>query len=391
MKIDKLNASHWIYLLRSAVNVLVARSLRPWQRRPEKPVVLLYGHKLNGNLLAIYRAHRLRAGSDLQIAFLTMDPGYHASLTAQGYESRCLLDLRSIRLLASASAIVSDHGLHTLEFLLGVKNLRFFDVWHGIPFKGFDAEDFRIQHRYNQTWVASDLVRKLYVERFGFDEERVVITGYARTDQLVQRPDTLDAIRTSLGIPKGRKAVLFAPTWAQDDKGRNIFPFGAEEAQFLGALSAIAAEHGAVILLRSHLNTGEAAATTYPHVMQLPSARYPDAEAILQVSDCLVCDWSSIAFDYLLLDRPAIFLDVPPPFRKGFSLGPEYRYGAVVSDMETLQVQLRAALQSPDHYWQQHGQNHQKIKREIYGAHADGKAAERCLAQLAAATREFSR
>ena len=28
----------------------------------------------------------------------------------------------------------------------------------------------------------------------------------------------------------------------------------------------------------------------------------------------------SIAFDYLLLDRPTLFLDIPAPFKKGFSL-----------------------------------------------------------------------
>ena len=70
-------------------------------------------------------------------------------------------------------------------------DLAFFDVWHGIPFKGFDAEDFRVQRHYDETWVASPLLRDLYVDRFSFEPERVVPTGYARTDRLVRRDDDL--------------------------------------------------------------------------------------------------------------------------------------------------------------------------------------------------------
>ena len=73
------------------------------------------------------------------------------------------------RLLASANAIVSDHGLHAMQPLLSLSNLKFFDVWHGIPFKGFDADDFRVQHRYDETSVASPLLAELYVTRFRFD------------------------------------------------------------------------------------------------------------------------------------------------------------------------------------------------------------------------------
>ncbi len=393
MKIDKRKASHWFYLLLFGFNVLVAKALRRWMRRPSKPLVLLYGHKLNGNLLAIYRAHRAMAGSEIQLVFLTMDPVYHHSLIRQGHESCCVLHPSSIRLMANASAIVSDHGLHVMEFLLGSRGLRFFDVWHGIPFKGFCAEDFRIQRQYDETWVASELHRRLYISRFGFADDRVIVTGYARTDQLVSHSHSqaADSQRESLGIPNGRKTILFAPTWAQDDKGRNIFPFGASEGDFLGAMSVFADAHNAVILLRSHLNTGEAATATYPHVIALPGSLYPDAEAILLVSDMLICDWSSIAFDYLLLDRPTLFLDVPAPFRRGFSLGPEYRYGALVRDMNDLMEQLREALLNPADYWKVHGPRHRAIKQEIYENQADGRAAQRCVMRLITAIRESSR
>ena len=59
----------------------------------------------------------------------------------------------SIPVLARAGALVTDHGLHCLSLLVRLGGLPAYDVWHGIPFKGFDADDFRAQHRYRECWL----------------------------------------------------------------------------------------------------------------------------------------------------------------------------------------------------------------------------------------------
>ena len=50
---------------------------------------------------------------------------------------------------------------------------------------------------------------------------------------------------------------------------------------------------------------------------------------------------SSIAFDFLLLERPTIFLDVEAPFAKGLSLDASHRLSELAEDALTT---LRAAL-----------------------------------------------
>ena len=385
MKIDKRNPKHWLLLAGFGLQAVLGLALRPLLR--SRGTIVLYGHKLNGNLLALHRHLQAHPGMGLHPVYLSMDRDCLRELRAQGIDGRWACSPACAALLARAEALVSDHGLHALGPWRGAYQwlgLRFFDVWHGIPFKGFDADDFRLQHRYDETWVASDLCRELYVERFGFDPARVRATGYARTDRLVLRLDDQAALRESLGIPRGRKTILFAPTWAQDDRGRSIFPFDCDEGAFMGALSAFAAAHDATVLLRSHLNTGDASAGEYPGVVALPGTRFPDTEAILLASDVLVCDWSSIAFDFLLLQRPTVFLDVPPPFRKGFSLGPEYRFGAIVGDLPGLMRQLETCVQEPEAYWRVHAGTHQSIRHEVYGDKADGHSAARCVARLQA-------
>lgn len=389
MKIDKARPSHWLWLSMFALQALFGLGLRVLGVRSRRASVILYGHKLNGNLLALYRAMVTeQAKTPFRPVFLSMDRRYCRELKADGVEARWACSISGAWLLATSSALVSDHGLHALQPLHSAYRrlgLRFFDVWHGIPFKGFDADDFRLQHRYDEVWVASDLCRQMYVEKFGFDPSHVVVTGYPRTDRLVHPVDAQCVHRAALGLPLEGKLILFAPTWAQDAAGRNLYPFGCDGGMFLDALATAARRHGAGVILRTHLNSGDITWQGHENVHALPGSQYPDAEAILLASDMLVCDWSSIAFDFLLLDRPTFFLDVPAPFRKGFSLGPEYRFGAVVGDLQSLVDSLERALSTPDMYWDTHASRHASIREQVYGASADWNASARCLAQLRAA------
>jgi CDP-glycerol glycerophosphotransferase len=380
MKIDKSNYRHWLYLAIFTVNVCFALVLRALCGG-NKNKVILYGHKLNGNLKAI-QDHALTLDGGPELLFLTMDPGYYRTLKTQGRPVLSGLNPLHMFSLASAYALISDHGLHSLSLLLKFSDMKFVDVWHGIPFKGFDAEDFRVQHQYDEVWVPSGRLRDLYVTRFGFSPDIVHVTGYARTDELVVPRLTREHVVQRLGIPTDGKVVLFAPTWQQDDSQRSIFPFGLEESAFLHRINEFCETHGAVCILRKHLNVRGSEQAEYPRVFFRSYEDFPEAEEVLIASDVLVCDWSSIAFDYLLLDRPTLFLDVPPPFRKGFSLDASYRFGKIVDGMDDLLVALQAVLSAPEDYWRDFGLNHQKVRQEIYERLADGCVAGRCYERL---------
>lgn len=386
MKINKRNPGHWLALLAFCGMATLGWLRRAIMPRPDR-LVVLYGHKLNGNLLALQRYMLANPYSNLHPVFLSMDRAYLRELRTQGIDCCWACGPACAGLLARAEALVSDHGLHMLgpwRAAYRRLGLRFFDAWHGIPFKGFDADDFRVQHQYDETWVASESQKHLWSGKFGFDPARVIATGYARTDRLAAPSEDVGALRDSFGIPRSGKVILFAPTWVQDDHGRSIYPFGRSEREFLGALSEFGRHHGATVLLRSHMNSGHVTGSGYPGIVALPGTRFPDSEAILLASDVLICDWSSIAFDFLLLQRPTLFLDVPPPFRKGFSLGPEYRFGAIVRDMPELMRQLDICVREPEAYWRVHAGTHQSVRHEVYGETADGHSAARCVGRLQA-------
>jgi CDP-glycerol glycerophosphotransferase len=386
MKFDRYSPRHWLYLLVFGLNVACAMALRPLLHRRASGRVLLYGHKLSGNLLAIHDWTMRSRSERLRLAFLTMDPTYHRQLQQRGVSSVLAISPSAIRWLSTADAVVSDHGLHAMQPMLGKTSMKFFDVWHGIPFKGFDADDFRVQHRYDETWVASPMLASMYECKFGFPVDRVKVTGYARTDRLVlERDIDRTKIARRLGLPDSAgKVVLFAPTWKQDDQARSLFPFSGDANAFCAALSGLAERLGATIVFRTHLNSGLSGsiADAWPRLVSLPYALYPDTEEILLASDILVCDWSSIAFDFLLLDRPTVFLDVEAPFAKGLSLDASYRFGSLARNIDEMLALLERYLREPSRYDEEFGKRSAEVKRLIYGTFADGKSAERCVVRL---------
>lgn len=365
------------------LNVVAAALLRPFVRWQENRHVLLYGHKLNSNLKGIYDYSRRQGVNDMTLYFLTMDPVYYRELQTAGEQALLALNPWNIMKIARCSVIVSDHGLHALVILLKLSSIRFVDVWHGIPFKGFDAEDFRIQQQYAEIWLTSGLLKDLYVTKFGFDRAILHTTGYARTDVLINKAADCEAVRKRLGIADpGKKIILFAPTWQQDEKNRSIYPFNTEAGVFLGAIERMCDSLSVVCVFRTHLNTGAETGHGYRNIYFAPHAVFPDTEEILLAGDMLVCDWSSIAFDYLLLDRPTVFLDVPAPFSKGFSLDAGYRFGKIAGDLEEMLSSLELYVKEPGTYWSEYGGQCEAIKRELYDANADGNASGRCYERL---------
>lgn len=363
-------------------SVLVVIS-RPFAKKRSKYLIVLYGHKLSGNLKALYQEVLTKNRPDFDIYFLTLDPDYGKQLRQSGISALACNKLTDMLKLRDASVIVTDHGLHGLIILLKLTSIKFVDVWHGIPFKGFDKHDFKVQHQYDAVLVSSEKLKQIYVRKFGFEKSRVFITGYGRTDLIFRASKNISSTKTLFNIPDdGRKILLYAPTWRQDDKKRNIYPFGLSEKTFIDSLKKICIANNAIAIIRMHLNSDSSHQELPDPLYIRTQSFYPDTESLLAISDILLCDWSSIAFDYLVLDRPTIFLDVPPPFLKGFTLGPEYRFGKVVNNMGDLEYYLNIYAQSPEQYTTEFGSYHAGIKREIYDLNLDQRSSNRYIESI---------
>lgn len=377
MKVDRNNPRHWIILFTSAILLIFAL---PWRLIPnrKKKIVILYGHKLNGNLLPFYELNDKK----LEFFYMSLDREYLESLHGR---PRILngIKYKDLIMLARADVMITDHGLHHFAMLKKLTACRFIDVWHGIPYKGFGLKNFPSIRDYDQVWVSSESMKKMYVEKFGFDEKIVQPVGYARVERLMNLDNTTsqEMIRKKYGLEK-KKTILIAPTWKQDDNGRSIIPFGLELREFIDTIAG--ADRDLQVIFRAHLNVKDMKEIedVAPNIKIMPYAQYPVGEDFLAITDVLISDWSSIVFDFMPLNRPVIYLGVPAPFKQGFSLGPEYRFGEVVSDKNQLANAVRYAATDPRSYQKQYDEVINKTYQVAYGNTLDGSVIRRSLENI---------
>ena len=77
MKFDKYNLSHYFIFLFSILLLLIALPTKLFQNQKSEKAVVLYGHKLYGNLKSIY-LKKLEINSE--VFFLTLDKKYYLKL-----------------------------------------------------------------------------------------------------------------------------------------------------------------------------------------------------------------------------------------------------------------------------------------------------------------------
>jgi len=312
-----------------------------------------------------------------------MFPSYQRSLQAEGLDVLTSCNLIDCLRLASATAVVTDHGSHFLFSAFRNTKIGFFDVWHGIPYKGWDGTSFGEQKYYNEVWVSSEYFIDTYKKKYEFSNP-IVATGYARTDPLINGQYTKPKLLNKYQLPtKHKSLILVAPTWKQDSSNRSIIPFGESLVSFFGHLDNIGKVTNSLIIFRAHLNSGDTInMSRYHNVVVMPYAKYPIAEEFVGAADLVVSDWSSIVFDFMVLKRPVVFLDVEAPFEKGFTLDGSYRFGPVVNSMRDLTDQVVKYVGHPEKYLKDFKKVYNKTYQVAYGKLADGKSTERYFERL---------
>ncbi|MBP9667447.1 CDP-glycerol glycerophosphotransferase family protein [Candidatus Saccharibacteria bacterium] len=395
MKIDKTNPRHWLYLFRSSFYVIVSILIRPFLRSAKKKQIVLYGHKFNGNLKTL--AEYILERDEYSVYFVTLDPDYYRVLQHETdlKNTRVLFlqKLSDVVTISRSSAIITDRWAPVLSFYLLFTNMPFFDVWHGIQiFKKFRHNELDKYKKYNEIWTSSESLVDVYVKDYGFLKDRVYATGYGRVDPLVDGSYHPKKLKKKYGISeKYKKVILLAPTWQQDDPTRQVIPFGENPEVFLDALNTVAANHNSLIIFRAHLNTNarnKAKMHELNNIRVMSHNDYPQGEEFLSFSDILIGDWSSIAFEFLPLHRPTIFLDVPIPFSEGLTFGIENRFGEVVKSLDELVAAIDTYIREPALYMKKHQTQIAKTERIAFGATLDGKSNERYYQRLTAYLRK---
>ncbi|MGW6940560.1 bifunctional glycosyltransferase/CDP-glycerol:glycerophosphate glycerophosphotransferase [Streptomyces xanthophaeus] len=255
----------------------------------------------------------LRRGEKLEHVWLVRDGRAEVPATARAvqYDS-----VESWELLARARYYVVNSNVP--RNFLRRPGQTVVQTWHGTPIKqiGHDfVHDYYtspevlegLEHDSAQwTLLASpsSYATPVLKRALGYQGE-VIESGAPRTDALV-RPDAerIAEVKRRLGLPEGKKVVLYMPTWRENCEGWS----GGYKLDLRIDLDAARRELGEdhVLLVRGHHNVGEQVRDNVRDGFVVDVSRWPDATDLLLVADVLISDYSSAIFDFALTDRPIL-------------------------------------------------------------------------------------
>lgn len=265
-------------------------------------------NQIEGNLLRI-RDRMVERGLDKQYRF---DYSFRTPTTSSKKST-----LRAISLLARADYVFVDDYFAMLDSVQLAPETTIVQVWHaGSGFKAVGYSRFgkygsprlsNAHRKYTYAITGSRHLVPVYAEAFGIEESAVIPTGLPRIDTFLD-PDRTERITTDFYAAhpdlRGKRLILFAPTF----RGRGIrdafYPYDELD---LDALYEFCGED-TVVLFRMHHFVPDAVPipSRYRDRMQ-DFSRFPNGNDLLHVIDLLITDYSSIIYEYSLLERPMLF------------------------------------------------------------------------------------
>jgi CDP-glycerol glycerophosphotransferase len=192
----------------------------------------------------------------------------------------------------------------------------FVQFWHGIPIKRMALLDngvskSRLKDALNSTskdrffLVGSETEAIMFQRMLNLPSNNIAICGFPRNDKLFRNSSFKnECLKKS---PSFNKAILYAPTWREDNVSVKFFPFCAD----LKKLEDLLESQKIVVFIRGHINTStgdNGDITALKRVVEFNSDIEPDISNVLNCFDAVITDYSSIYLDFLLLDRPIGFI-----------------------------------------------------------------------------------
>ncbi|WP_195968106.1 CDP-glycerol glycerophosphotransferase family protein [Blautia obeum] len=251
--------------------------------------------------------------------FVINDPELRNSLSSK-YGKQYFIETESIqgiRQALSAGVWFTSAGLPAYGTGLHKKRL-IINLWHGVPLKKIALLDPNLKkaariyfkkifsENYTCILTTSHELIPLMARSFAVSEDKIKVWGQPRNDGLFQKNDCHEILGQLFpDLPEYTKTVLYAPTFR--DYGQvQLFPFKDFDQK---QLEAFLEEKNMLLFIRTHVaEQGSAAPYLGKRIRFLGNEQAEDVTGILNIFDCLITDYSSIYIDYLLTDKPMIFL-----------------------------------------------------------------------------------
>jgi teichoic acid glycerol-phosphate primase len=276
------------------------------------------------NNKSIYK-EMLRQEYSCRTIFLTTEKMYSSFMKIENsttllFEMKKPIDfIRSIYHLATSKVVFVDNYygfLSKSNFKTGVECIQ---LWHANgAIKKFGLKDSSIEvrsekalkrfksvyQRFTKVIVGSDEMAAIFKQAFDIEDQRIVRTGIPRTDVFFDDSVKRKVKGKFLGrypFLENKKVILYSPTYRENE----LIDFKLNIDLYKLANKF---DEEYILLLKLH--------PAIKNRFEIPSdlsgfiydfSNNPSLNELLFITDILITDYSSIPFEYTLLDRPVIF------------------------------------------------------------------------------------
>ncbi len=311
----------------SRITRFVQKCDTKWQRwlEPDKRRVLVYVRAPMN--FAVMEPVYKRMARDPRVKFyFTTSAG--ASRAAEVYNDAeddvAVISAGKARLMRFDACLAADFIWMSLP-----RGTRRVQMFHGVA--GKYANVYDTPERSARGWDRLFFINRRRLQNFvragaidaGSSAARLV--GMPKVDCLVDGSLRRDAVLESLGIDPARRVVLYAPTWSEHS---SLVTVGEELVNGL-----VAAGYAVIVKLHDrshdphHVHSGGVDwVSKLGPVLRAGGghlATASNSSRYLAAADVMITDHSSIGFEYLLLDRPLVRIEVPALLKEA-NVNPEY-------------------------------------------------------------------
>ncbi|WP_284138996.1 MULTISPECIES: CDP-glycerol glycerophosphotransferase family protein [unclassified Virgibacillus] len=225
--------------------------------------------------------------------------------------------IQSIYHLATSHKVFVDNYYGFLAASSFRSNVECIQLWHAAgAIKQFGLQDpsnqFRSQRaidRFHKVYsnfhhvvVGSERMATIFKKSFALSNDTILRTGIPRTDFFYDSEAMNEAkhiLEDAFPIIKKKKVILYAPTFRDDNLASATIELDIEKMYK-------SLRHDYVIFLKLHPAINGTFENKFPGFVFNVSSDYRMND-LLVVADLLITDYSSIPFEYALLQKPMIF------------------------------------------------------------------------------------
>lgn len=262
---------------------------------------------------------------EIRAVWLTKNKNTLKLIKNKGYEVYPSFSLMGYWLSMRGKVGILSSGKEDINRYASGK-MKIVNLWHGTPLKKLMYDDrvtftqskiarfkfiipFLNEYSKSILIATSQEVKKIFSGAFKVPINDIKITGYPRNDVFFSKNREEVSVMETIENCKSKdfRVGIYMPTHRRGGK----FDIASNLSKELQFIDAQLGECGVILLIKlhfCHLKNNSKLKVNFNNMIFLNDEDInQDIYSILPITDFLITDYSSVYFDYLLLDKPIIF------------------------------------------------------------------------------------